>query len=380
MQQSAVPRGWKAWLCLLIVLAILLVVAIRRARRESPGAREGEAGVAGQPMALQQPSDSPVTRSQGADHEGLPDPLNDISFAESLVDDLIADFGRPPELSVMMERWTADEEARIQQISSEDFDQTLAATVDWESNYFKLVLDADPRPSLPSSLKLIVYSRRFAKLLEETRSGLTGRQIAATVSRLQDDLLRWKELVSSGQSLVGGQALVRVDRDSAELIVPLTIRINATILFMGERTAHPGLPAILESVDTLGNHTNWSAVGYACDKIMSSMPREGLSQEQLAVLASYATWKKKSEHGKFFQYTVAELPSFRSPRRPFERATSLGAEVDLSHGTITVEFPPMYTVVVLLERAGGGYYDPSGQNVVAQQVVEYARQFCSAPE
>jgi hypothetical protein len=294
------------------------------------------------------------------------------------LDGLVGDPGKPTELSVMKERWTRDEEARIREISSEDFGESLTAMVDWDSNYLTIVLDTDPEPSAPGCLQLIVYGRRFAKLLEETRLGLTGAQVAATVSRLQDDLRKWQEVVSNGQTLWDRvRYYKRVDRDSSELVVPLTMRINATILLIGERAVYAGLPAVVQSVDTLGNDTNWSAVGYACDKIMSSMPREGLSPDQLATLASYEDWKSKSDHPGFFQYKVVELPSFRSSRRPFERATSLGAEVDESQGTITVELPPIYDVW-RSARERGTYGDPTGQNLIGKQVVEYARQFCAA--
>jgi len=316
--------------------------------------------------------EAPVT----PEADEAPDPFSDET--STFPDREVHHVTGPPKLSVMMERWVADERKAIEEVEQETFETTLEMMADWDS-YFKLILNADSLPSLPGSALLIIYSRRFAKLLEETRSGPSDRQITALMTCLASDTAKWTALAEDGQSLVAQVVLLHGHiEDQSDLIVPLTFRINATILLMGQRSIQAGLPLIVEAADTLDEDTNWAIVGYACDKILSTVDRTQVSPGQQAVLQQYATWKASVSNNSFSDYKVVELPTFRSTRRPHERATHMGAPIEFPEGSISVEFPPMFTYFKRRSSHQERYHDPKGQAPVAKRIVEFARRFLAA--
>jgi hypothetical protein len=287
-----------------------------------------------------------------------------------LIDELTSN-----KISAHARRWIAGEARNRAAIEKETFGQTLAMMVDWNTNYFKLVIqDASPLPSLPDSLKLILYSRRFAKLLEDTAGGVPPEQAAAMRDSLRDDLRRYRRLVKEGQTLDANTLpLSRVGGDSQDLIVMLLFRVNSQLLVAGERSIRECLPEVLETVDTLGQDVNWCAASYACDKILAGMKGRPVTPQQRAVLEEYDAWKRDLGDPGFFTYKVEKMPSFRSLQRPYERATSMGAPVDASAGTVSVELPSIYKVYTGPMDNKRRFLDVDGKTPTARKVVEFAR-------
>ena len=375
-------RGLKRYgLAVGVILLALGALWLVRWKKDLPGkpgvtSRTQPTSGEGQPTDIL-PSERPEKVKPTGEAQSSSD-FSDFADAE------IKKLTEPPALSTMMKLWIGGEKKRVGQIEKETFETTLEMMVDWDTNYYKLVVDhGESTPATPKSLNLIIYSRRFAKLLEETQGKISRQRIASITNHLRSDLAHWRELTAAGQSLVAPSILVKAaDRDSSDLIFPLTLRINATILLIGERSLEEGLPPVLEAVHTIGADTNWALVGYTCDKIMSVMDREKLNAEEKQILSEYDRWKAGLENKSFSQYEVVELPSFRSTRRPFERATSLGAKVSFEGGKVSVEMPPLYTVILVSLSAEDQdrYYDPSGNNAVAKEIVEYARRLHSAKQ
>jgi hypothetical protein len=265
----------------------------------------------------------------------------------------------------------------VKQIESESFQDTLLNMTDWDSNYLKIGIgNMDSIPASPASLKLIIYSRRFAKLIEHGREGLTEEEKTGIVNQLKNDLAKWKKLWNDGQKFRGegitGYLLHSPDINSEDLIVPLTFRINSMILLAGALYIDELLPLVIECVDTIGEDTNWSAVGYACDKILNSLDSKKLNTVQKKILNEYQAWQSK-QYTSIFEYDKVELPSYKSSRRPFERATSPGANEDISAGKVSIEMPLQYLYITL--RQDKGYYDPTGISEVQKKVIDFAKAY-----
>lgn len=270
------------------------------------------------------------------DHGVLPSPFDEFQLSPY----------EKGSLTYAVDMYIKDEATLVEQIKKETLAETILEMSDWNSNYYKLVIqDAEPTPSHPSSLKLIIHSRRFAKLMDHSHRGLTGEEIAMITGLLRSDLSRWRKLWSKGQRIRARTTILHsVKKPSDELIVPLTFRINTMILFVGASSLRETLPLVLEAVEVLGEDTNWAAVGYACDKILTSTEVENLGPEQRRVLEKYRAWKTK-EKVRILEYETIKLPSFDSLRRPFDRSASLGAAVDFSTGKTIIEIPPQHTYV-----------------------------------
>lgn len=283
---------------------------------------------------------------------------------------------KPGSLIYHVDHYVEDEATLAKQIGNESFGETLLNMSDWNSNYGKLVTNASLNPPLPSFLRLIIYSRRFAKLVEHGHEGLSEEERLGIAKQLKLDLAQWRSLWDDGQRIRAKvKRLHSVTKRSDELIIPVTLRINATILLAGACSIEESLPLVIESAETLGDDTNWSATGYACDKILSSLDSKTLGAEQQRILDEYHAWKSP-QRTKIFEYETVELPSFKSPRRPYERATSLGAALDLTEGTVSIEMPPQYTYHIL--RQNRGYFDPTGSSEVLRKATEFAKAFCEA--
>ena len=283
---------------------------------------------------------------------------------------------KPGSLIYHVDRYVEDELELAKQISNESFEETLLNTIGWNSNYSKLVVNTQASPAHPSSLKLIVYSRRFAKLVEHGREGLTGEERLGIVKQLKLDLARWRSLWADGWRIrTGIRTLHSVTKKSDELIIPVTYRINATMILVGAFSIEEALPVVIEGVDTLGVDTNWSAAGYACDKILTSLHSKELGAEERRILNEYDAWKTQ-QNTKVFEYEILELPSFKSARRPCERATSLGAALDLSEGTVSIEMPPQYSYWNM--REGKGYHDLTGSAEVQRRAIDFAKAYSQA--
>lgn len=285
---------------------------------------------------------------------------------------------KPGSLIYHVDHYVKDEVDLAQQISNESFTETLLNMSDWKINYYKLIMNAEPNPAHPACLKFIIYSRRFAKLVEHGYKGFTVKERLSIVRQLKQDLVGWRRLWADGQRIRANVTIFHsVKKRSDELIAPLSIRINATMLLAGAFCIEEALPSVIESVETLGLDTNWSAAGYTCDKILTSLDSRELNAAQQKIIDEYHAWKA-IQNGKIFGYETVELPSFRSPRRPFERATSLGASLDFSEGKISIEIPPQYLYLTPSLHQAEGYYDPTGSSEILKRTIDFARAYCEA--
>lgn len=361
-------------LCGVLVLAAIGVLLVMKGEswtghlRSTGGDQSPDRSSVGrEPMESQRSGARLDGKDAGQDDLGLPSPFEDMQLSPYKKGSLV----------YAVDAYVRDEGERVKQLKQEAFRDTLLKMSDWNSNYYKLVIqDAEPSPSHPSSLQLIIYSRRFAKLVGHGHGGLTPEQRAMITHLLRSDLSRWRTLWSEGQRIRAPITLFHsVNKASDKLIAPLTFRINSAILLVGACSLRESLPAVLESVEVLGEDTNWAAVGYACDKILTSTQVEGLGAERRRILGEYQDWKAKEGAG-ILEYETTELPSFDSLRRPFERATSLGAAVDFSTGKTLIEIPPQHTYITL--RGGKGYYDPTGSSAVLKKVVAFAKAYSGA--
>ncbi len=298
---------------------------------------------------------------------------SDFVNIEGIRDDVLDDL-TSNKLSVRLRHWVEDERRAVTLIKKEGFADSIAMMADWDTSYLKLVLPGEARPALPESLKRILYSRRFAKLLEDTRDGVSKEQRLLLKNNLRKDLAHFRQLVQDGQDLSSPVRLFKkVGTKSEDLLVPLSYRINAQVLLIGQRSVDECLPEIVDVAQVMGEHTNWSAVAYACGKILDQMNTGLAPSEQQGILAEYAAWKAVPENSALLTRPSQMVPSFMSTQRPFERATSMGAPLDRSEGEIRIELPPMYEVFVTSSPGESGkYIDISGKSAAARVIVGFA--------
>lgn len=292
----------------------------------------------------------------------------------------IGDRSSAPSLSHAIDGWRADEEKRIAVIAGESFDQTLDAAGGFAQNYFTMTTECDGTPTTPESLLFIIYSRRFAKLLDDSKGGLSPAQTAIVSKRIRSDIEHWHRLSASGQSFRRSEIITGGPQYKTEdLLYQIGYRINAGVLLAGECAARECLPAALEAVDALGADANLSAGAYACDKILSLTDYEAMDWRQVAVAKKYLAWKGTVRENAFASYESVKVPSFMSKARPFDRATAMGLPVDSSQGEITIEVPPVFK---LWKESQGSdeavwkdYTECSG---VALLIIDFARKFEAA--
>lgn len=369
---------------MLVSLSLLVLASVAGwwvwGRSVSTASRAGRPGVM-----------HPQDRSEAmpVEHETpffLPDPDEDADAAVTALlpvpaeqEDVEFTPYEPGSLVYAVDSYVRDEQASVDRLKGETFHQTLRGLADFRDSYSMLIMDVNPEPASPESLKLIVYSRRFAKLLEHAGNGLDPADAMEVVALLRDDLARWEGLWAQGQRIRALSVWTHIPTKpmggGETLIVPLTYRINATVLLAGALELQEALPSVVQMSKTLGDDVNWSAAGYASDKILMSLDLEELSLERRAVVEQYQAWKSGQEQG-IFAYERVELPSFASARRPFERATWLGASVDISAGSVVVEIPHQFGYRPF--ASGEGYSDSRGRSPILKEVVAYAEAYCQA--
>ena len=122
---------------------------------------------------------------------------------------------------------------------------------------------------------------------------------------------------------------------------------------------------------------NWVAAAYACDKILCAIDPGSVAGEQREILETYLRGRpeRQARERSLLQYRTEEMPSFRSPIRPYDRASILGAAEDRSRETIAIEIPPYRGegMAPNLRLAVKYYYDLT-------DVLEYAIGFLDAGE
>ena len=291
-----------------------------------------------------------------------------------------AQMGKQPsenEMRIIVNGWVEESREKARIISEESFETTLRQLAEWD-NYKDFILPtqgggADPAPMVPASLQRIFFCRRFAKLLEVSTGGLSLEQRDIVHRQIREDLASWTKLREEGQNPVSGP--VRHPEQAGEQsIVPLSYRINAVLLLMGQRPELEHLELILLAFNTKQDRANLSAIGYAADKVlMEAMKSDDLSADAVKILDGYTAWK--AENGKFFtNYRADKFPSHRSARRPQERATYVGVPLDFEAGTVTIEVPPLYPVLHGVS-ASCSRRDPLRGDETARKIVDFARDF-----
>ncbi len=134
-------KGWGLVVALTLVCACCWLVA----RGCAPTARPA-------PEQTAAPEDVSAAGAQaagaGQDIELPPDPLDDPAFLDAHVADIIEGLDKPPDLGEAVKGWQAQEGRLIDQIAPKSFEETLAAMADWKANYFKIIINDEPHPSL----------------------------------------------------------------------------------------------------------------------------------------------------------------------------------------------------------------------------------------
>jgi len=85
--------------------------------------------------------------------------------------------------------------------------------------------------------------------------------------------------------------------------------------------------------------TNWSAVGYAANKILSTLPPSAINVEQAAILQEFEQWKAQPMVARWTSYDTIKLAAYDSTRRPAGRATSLGVLAEMGSAPVETQVP-----------------------------------------
>jgi hypothetical protein len=298
----------------------------------------------------------------------------------------------PPDVGKLIKGWEGDAEYERDRIADEDFLTTLKLMADYEQNYFRQVHGGMTCDGVGQSgcLKVIAMSRRFGKLVEQMREGGPAPdQVEELLAQFRHDIRKFRDMRAKGPEngqgvLWAGMRYSGSLEDQSDHVVGLAYRLNATELLIGQFALHEGLPLLMESFDARSGTIvrNWTSIAYACDKILSAAPTSELRPEQAAVREEYLAWKsalpEKTVYGEhpwmiqiagreIFDYEIVKVPSYRSTRRPYERATTMGAPIDWTAGAVELEVPPILQYDSL-DRA-------YGESQPHAEVVAFARRF-----
>jgi hypothetical protein len=319
---------------------------------------------------------SRVSSSSGGSTTALSAPYSGV---EDLHEKVSADLEGPMDLKQAVNNWLDEEQKLIERLRGETYEQSLALMSDWGSSYSKLSLDVDPQPVLPESAKLIVHSRRFAKLMKDTAGVKWNAERDRTLKLLQADTVHWAKLYSEGQRPEGDFMLTKVGENSSNLIVPLMFRMNTSLLLIAQHPDPACLPAVVQHAKTLGdNYTNWAIAALAADRIMSAASPSGWTKDQLAALEHYRTWKRGSKPAEFTTYVVVDLPSYESPNRPYDRASSVGVKPSWGNpdDKISVVVPQLYKVYLLGTSPDARTFSDlnSGKAELAKRILNFSGQ------
>ena len=250
----------------------------------------------------------------------------------------------PPDWHETVDRLVGDEQNIANVIAMESLETTLTNMVDFPTNYRVWIPGPDAGVTSGYAVQTILYSRRFAKLMEDTQGVLSDSQKATIVGCLRKDIAKVRQLLDEDRAHMGGWSDGWSPEEAGEFLEPLSYRMSATELLIGQRAIVEALPVIIESVNVRleAEIPNWVAAGYACDKILCAIDPSSVAGEQREILETYLRGRPKrlTREGSLLQYRTVEMPSFRAPVRPRDRASILGAREDHSRGTIIIEIPP----------------------------------------
>jgi len=303
--------------------------------------------------------------------------------ASEVVDETLREKAATQELPGLVEAWTRDAEYEVSLIGKETFAETLDQTANHNQNYLRLIFSPYYfHPAQSGLLQRIAFSRRFAKLVEEMREGGPSEdQIQTLLTRYRSDIekLRTQRAkIEAGGEIYGFHTGATFDpslEDPTDLCNPLCYRISATELLIGQFGVYEALPLVLESLQAReGSMTfNWTGAAYVCDKLLVAEPPDTCTKAQRALRDEYLQWRAAMSDRSVFKYVQVEVPTYRSARRPHERATAMGESVSTQEGTVEIEYPPVYDSEFVLRVPSQPPAHPLQPDIVA-----FARRFAEA--
>lgn len=165
------------------------------------------------------------------------------------IPDVVADTGGagPQDLARVVKGWATEARDNIEKIQQESTMQSIAMMADYDSNYLKLITQAQMRPALPESIDFIVKSRRFAKIVQQIHDGDQTSLRVETIAQLNLDIDHWKYLKSHGQDI--NAEVIQLSglpgSEPGNLIVPLNLRINAILLLLAQNPKAEDISIVL---------------------------------------------------------------------------------------------------------------------------------------
>ena len=236
-------------------------------------------------------------------------------------------------------------------------------------------------PALPETAKLIVSSRRFAKLAEEMNAGDKKALREAVVTQLDADVAQWKKLYAAGDRLYDGNILMSVPgRDPSELMVPLTMRLHAELLLLAQAPSVDDLAVVSRYAEALDSDANYGVAGFVAQEALATLDEAAVPDQARGLLAEYRTWVASPDVQRLIAGRTVTMPSYRSDVRPNERTSSLGFRpTGDSRPPVRIKSPPFFPVRVRSDKSQGVYHDASGGALEAsKRMVDVARQMAVA--
>jgi hypothetical protein len=289
--------------------------------------------------------------------------------------------GPATDLFAATKAWVGQERTRADALAKESFSESIRMMADWDSSYLYLVMDVNPMPALPETAKLIVSSRRFAKLAEEMNAGDKKALREAVVTQLDADVAQWKKLYAAGDRLYDGNILMSVPgRDPSELMVPLTMRLHAELLLLAQAPSVDDLAVVSRYAEALDSDANYGVAGFVAQEALATLDEAAVPDQARGLLAEYRTWVASPDVQRLIAGRTVTMPSYRSDVRPNERTSSLGFRpTGDSRPPVRIKSPPFFPVRVRSDKSQGVYHDASGGALEAsKRMVDVARQMAVA--
>jgi hypothetical protein len=310
-----------------------------------------------------------------------------IDEVSSLRPQVISEIVNGPAVNLdqAIDAWIKQEQERIGLLEKETFGESVQMMADWNSSYKSLVMDVNPFPALPETARLIVFSRRFAKLVEEMKSQDIQARRADVRKHIDADLKQWKKLYDSGERLTGIMYTNVPGRDTSDLILPLTMRIHAELLLLAQFPSVEDLGVLSQYVDTLGSDVNYGVASFLAQEILAVTDGSTIPQNRRVLLDDYRNWLILPDVQKLIASQSIRLPSYRAAVRPNERASAMGArQKEAVEGQpLQLKIPRVFRVWARFDKSKNVYIyeDGSGGALEAsKKAVDFARKLNNASQ